>query len=174
MADDEYRLLPDWENKLRERHEAEAERRRTDPFYIRINAWADALLEEARLADIEREEEAKRAWHEEVRLAVATILEEEAKPAADAKMRRVLIARARARLRKPAPAERVAEIERLVPLVDAACVPAGREPAHTDKCVKQVRPHLPVEERHAPGRWLKEALGVAKERRAAKKIETPL
>ena len=185
MADDKYRLRADWENKMRERQEEEAERQRTDPLLIRIREQIDALNEEARLAQIEVEEEAKRKWieieeeakrkwYEDVRLAVATILEEEAKPAADAKMRRVLIARARARLRKPTPAKRAAEIERLVPLVDAACVPAGREPAHTDKCVKQVRPHLPVEERHAPGRWLKEALGVAKERRAAKKIETPL
>ena len=154
---------------MRDRAEREAERKRTDPVHIRINAWADALEEEARLAAIEIEEEAKRKWYEDVRLAVAAVLEEEAKPAADAKMRRVLIARARARLRRPTPAERAAEIERLVPLVDAACVLSGREPAHTDKCVSQVRPHLPKEERHAPGRRLKEAIRVAKERRTAKK-----
>jgi hypothetical protein len=170
----------EWDIEMRDRAEREAERERTDPWLMRIREQIDALNEKARLAQVEVEEEAKRKWieieeeakrkrYEDVRLAVAAILEEEAKPGADAKMRRVLIARARARLRKPTPAERAAGIERLVPLVDAACVPVGREPAHTDKCVAQVRPHLPAEERHAPGRWLKEALGVAKERRAAKK-----
>jgi hypothetical protein len=204
MADDKYRLLPlrlaEWENKMRERQEEEAERERVDPVFTK--ARADALKEEARLAEIEIkqeakrewfedahlaqieveeeakrkrieiEEEAKRKWYEDVRLTVATILEEEAKPGADAKMRRVLMERARAakaaKAAKAAEAGRkakAAEIERLVPMVKAAFVLSGRRKLSiTDKCVSQIRPHLPKEKQCAPVERLKEAIRTAKDR----------
>jgi hypothetical protein len=159
----------EWDIEMRDRAEREAERERTDPLHMRINAWADALKEEARLAQIEIEEEAKRKWYEDVRLAVATILEEEAKPGADAKMRRVLLERARAgKAAKAAEANRkakAAEIERLVPMVKAAFVLTGhRKLSISDKCVSRIRPHLPEEEQGASVKRLKEAIRVAKDR----------
>lgn len=103
----------EWDIELRDRAEREAERQRVDPVHIRINAWADALKEEARLAEIEIEEAAKRAWHEDVRLAVVAVLEEEAKITDDVKLRLE-----RARAAKAAKADRKAkeaDVERLVP-----------------------------------------------------------
>jgi hypothetical protein len=187
MADDKYRLLPlsmaEWENKMRERREEEAERDRSNPLLIRLRETIDALSEKARLAQIEVEEEAKRIrieieeeakrkWYEDVRLAVAAILEEEAKPGADAKMRRVLLERARAgkaaKAAEAAEANRkakAAEIERLVTMVKAAFVLTGhRKLSITDKCVSRIRPHLPKEEQGAPVKRLKEAIRIAKDR----------
>jgi hypothetical protein len=155
----------EWDIEMRDR----AERDRTNPLLIRLRETIDALDEKARLAGIEIEEEAKRKSYESVRLAVATILEEEAKPAVDAKMRRVLIARARAaKAAKAAEAGRrakAAEIERLVPMVKEAFVLSGRRKlAITDKCVSQIRPHLPKEKQRAPVERLKEAIRTAKDR----------
>jgi hypothetical protein len=137
----------EWDIEMRDR----AERERTDPLLIRIREQIDALNEEARLAQIE--------------------VEEEATPAADAELRRVLIARARlAKAAKAAGAAeagrkaKAAEIERLVPMVKAAFVLTGhRKLSITDKCVSQIRPHLPKEKQGAPVKRLKEAIRIVKD-----------
>jgi hypothetical protein len=184
MADKlKFTTMAEWDIELRDRAEREAERDRSNPLLIRLRETIDALDEKARLAQIEFEEEAKRKrieieeeakrkWYEDVRLAVAAILEEEAKPGADAKMRRVLMERARvvkaAKAAKAAEAARkakAAEIQRLVPMVKAAFVLSGRRKLSiTDKCVSQIRPHLPKEKQRAPVERLKEAVRVAKDR----------
>ncbi len=134
----------------------------------------DALMEKARLAEIEIEEEAERVRreveekakherYEEVRLAVATVLEEEATP-----LRRVLIKRARPKPTEADKQARAAAIEDLVPKVDMACVLAGCKPAKTPKCVSRIRDHLAKEDREQPFRWLIKALGAVQKRRATK------
>lgn len=160
----------EWDIEMRDRAEREAERKRTDRLHIGINAWTDELNEKARLAEIEIEEEAKRKWYEEVRLAVAAIkLDEEATPADDAALRRVLMDRARlVKAAKAAEADgkaKTAEIERLVPMVKTAFVLSGRRKLSiTDKCVPQIRPHLLKEKQRAPVERLKEAIRIAKDR----------
>jgi hypothetical protein len=68
---------------------------------------------------------------------------------------------------KPSDGDDPERLERLVTDVDSACNRKRIRPSKTDKCVKVIRPLLLPENRHAPVRWLKEALGKAKERRAA-------
>ncbi len=160
MADDKYRLLPlslaEWENKMRERQEEEAERERVDPVLARINAWADALQEEARIAAIKLEEEsAHQAIAEAQRIA-----SEHARAVKNAKAATPEAIAAKA-------AKRAREIERLAPAVTAACAAAGVPPAGTHKRADQIRPHLPKEEQGLSGRILEDALRAA--RRAQKK-----
>jgi hypothetical protein len=81
-----------------------------------------------------------------------------------------LLERARAaKAAKRVTPEAMAATDGLERMVDAACILSGRKPAKTDKCVQQIRDHLPEEARHATDRQLKKALGSAKERRATKK-----
>jgi hypothetical protein len=91
----------------RKEQEEREERERTNPLRIRINAELAEMKEKARIAGIEIEEEAERVrreieedaqrkLREEVRLAVAALIEEEAKqvtPAAVAMVERDLMER---------------------------------------------------------------------------------
>jgi hypothetical protein len=151
MADDKYRLLPlslpEWENKMREQQEEEAERDRTNPLLIRIREQIDALNEKVRLAEIEIEEEAKRKWYEDVRLAVAAVIEEEAKLADEADRK-----------------AKEAAAERLVPHIKLACAAAGRKLSISDQCVDDIRPHLPKEEQGATFETIKAAIRRVRDR----------
>jgi hypothetical protein len=164
----------EWDVEMRERKERQDERDRADPILTRIKAWADALHEEARLVEIESEEEVKRAEEEakrerseEVRIALHAILEEDATSSA---MRRALIERVRPKPTKADDQARAAEINRLVPIVKEANLLTGRKLSITDACVDRIRPHLPKEEQRATYVMLKDAIREAKRRR----IEMPL
>jgi hypothetical protein len=140
----------EWDIEMRDR----AERERVDPVHIRINAWADALKEEARLAEIEIEEaakeieeEAKRKWYEEMRLAIAAVIEEEAKLADEADRK-----------------AKEAAAERLVPHIKPACAAAGRKLSISDQCVDDIRPHLPKEEQGATFETIKAAIRRVRDR----------
>ena len=134
----------EWDIEMRDR----AERDRSNPLLIRLRETIDALNEKARLAEIEIEEEAKRKWYEELRLAVAAIREEEAKLADEADRK-----------------AKEAAIERLVPHIKPASLLAGRRKLSiTDQCVDDIRHFLPKEEQGATFEVIKEAIRRARDR----------
>jgi hypothetical protein len=120
----------------------------------RYRAWAAKAeilererVEKARLAQIKIEEAAERALHEDVRLALAAVLEEEAKLADEADRK-----------------AKDAAAERLVPHIKLACAAAGRKLSISDQCVDDIRPHLPKEEQGATFETIKAAIRRVRDR----------